>query len=163
MDYALGGWAWSGILNIETGWWFSPFYTGGTDPAGVNFTSGPPDRIANGVVSNHNLQPGGLIFDPTAYVMPADHIGRFGTAGLNYIQEPRFWTYNSGFQKTFPIKEPLRFELLVKVNNLFNHGIWGHEFYRAGLNLSNRATFGRMVYGQQGGNRLIGFVLRLAW
>src|SRR5439155_12278547 len=153
----------SGIVNIETGWWFSPFYTGGTDPAGVNFTSGPPDRIASGVKSNHGLQPGDFFFDPAAFVMPPNVVGHFGTAGINFLQEPTIHLYNGAFQKTFPIKERLRFELLAKFDNIFNHGFWGHETFRAGLNLASPTTFGKMPAGSIAGFRRIGFLMRLAW
>jgi len=161
-DYIAGGWATSGILNLQTGWWVSPFYTGGTDPAGIGIFSGVLDRIADGVKSNKDLQPRDFFFDPKAFVLPPNNAGRFGTAGMNFMQEPSWWTFDFGVQKTFPIKERLRFEFLCKVKNLFNHGFWGRQSTAGGLNYSNQATFGTMAGGYEG-SRNIGFQGRLAW
>jgi hypothetical protein len=161
-DFIAGGWATSGVLNLQTGWWVSPFYTGGTDPAGIGINSGVLDRIADGVKSNQNLQPRDFFFDPAAFVMPPTNVGRFGTAGMNFMQEPSWWTFDFGIQKTFPIKERLRFEFLCKVKNIFNHGFWGRQSTAGGLNFSNPATFGTMAGGYEG-SRNIGFLGRLAW
>jgi hypothetical protein len=93
--------------------------------------------------------------------MPPNNVGRFGTSGLNFMQEPSWWEYGMGVHKSFPIHERLRLEWLTKFENLFNHGYWGHLSYN-GLDLSNPATFGRIT-GGNAGNRKIGFLFRLAW
>jgi hypothetical protein len=162
LDYIAGGWGLTGILNIETGWWYSPYYSSGTDPAGIQFNSGPLDRIGNGIRSNSGLQPHSFFLDPTAFAMPPDHVGRFGTSGINFLQEPSFWLFNMGTQKTFPIRERLRFELLAKFEDILNHGYWGHSSFLGGLDFTNQAAFGTMR-GGQAGSRKVGFLLRLAW
>ena len=162
LNHVAGGWAISGIFNMQTGGWAAPYYSGGTDPAGIQFNQGPPDRIGNGILNNQGLQPGKYFLDPTAFVMPPNNVGRFGTSGLYFMQEPSWWFLDSGFQKTFPIRERLRFEFLCKVQNLLNHAFWGPGSFSGGLNLSNPATFGTMA-GKWQGSRTIGFLGRLAW
>ncbi len=162
LNFIAGGWATTGIFNYQTGWWVSPFYTGGTDPAGIGINAGPLDRIADGILSNDNLQPRSFFFDPKAFVLPPNNVGRFGTSGDHFMQEPSWWSFNFGVQKTFPIGERIRFEFLCKVTNLFNHGFWGRDSTAAGLNFSNQATFGTMAGGWEGA-RNIGFLGRLAW
>jgi hypothetical protein len=157
-----GGWALSGLLNVETGWWVSPFYSGGTDPAGIQWNAGVPDRIAHGVRSNQGLHPNDFFLDPQAFVMPPNNVGRFGTSGLNFMQEPSWWEFGMGVQKSFPMGERVRLEWLTKFENLFNHGYWGHGSFSSGLDLSNPATFGR-VTGGHAGFRKIGFLFRLTW
>jgi hypothetical protein len=162
MDLVAGGWTTTGIFNYQTGWWVSPFYLGGTDPAGIGINSGSLDRIADGVRSNQGLQPRDYFLDPAAFVLPANNIGRFGTAGQHFMQEPSWWTFDFGIQKTFPITERVRFEFLCKVKNLFNHGFWGRQSTAGGLNYSNQTTFGTMAGGWEG-SRNIGFLGRLGW
>ena len=162
LDSIAGGWATTGIYNVQTGFWVSPYYSSGPDSAGVQFNAGVPDRIASGIKSNKGLNPRDFFLDPAAFVIPAANIGRFGTSGTNFIQEPTWWTFDFGVQKTFPIRERLRFELVCKIKNLFNHGFWGRESTAGGLNLSNPATFGTMAGGYEG-SRNIGFLGRLAW
>ncbi|PYV08687.1 MAG: hypothetical protein DMG07_25100 [Acidobacteria bacterium] len=162
LDLVAGGWTTTGIFNVQSGWWVSPFYLGGTDPAGIGINSGSLDRIADGVRSNKDLQPKDFFLDPAAFVLPANNIGRFGNAGQHFMQEPAWWTFDFGIQKSFPITERLRFEFLCKVKNLFNHGFWGRQSTAGGLNYSNQATFGTMAGGFEGA-RNIGFLGRLAW
>jgi len=161
-DFIAGGWALSGIFNIQTGWYTAPNYSAGTDPAGVQYNQGPPDRIADGVLSNRGLQPGAYFLDPKAFVMPPANAGRFGTSGLYFMQEPSWWLLDTGFQKSFPIRERLHFEILCKAQNLLNHGYWAPCAFANGINLSNPATFGTMA-GKWTGARTIGFLGRLAW
>lgn len=162
LDSVAGGWGWTGILNVESGWWVSPYFTGGNDPASIGWDAGPPDRIADGVRSNRGLQPRDFFLDPQAFVMPPDNVGRFGTSGLNFMQEPSWWNFNLALEKTIPVREQLRLELHAQFQNVFNHGYWWHNSFGGGLDLSNQATFGRMVGGYTG-NRTVAFLVRLAW
>ena len=136
-NFIAGGWALSGIYNIQSGWWVAPYYSSGADSAGVQFTQGVPDRIANGVLSNKGLHPGQLLLDPKAFVMPPANAGRFGTSSVNFMQEPPWWSFDIGIEKTFPIHEQVKFEFLCKIINVFNHGIWSGGAFNVGLNLAS--------------------------
>ena len=88
-----GGWTTTGIYNFQTGWWISPFYTGGTDPAGLKINFGPLDRLADGVKSNDDLHPRDFFLDPAAFALPPNNAGRFGNMGQHFMQEPSWWTF----------------------------------------------------------------------
>ena len=83
-------------------------------------------------------------------------------SGLGFLQEPTWWRFDSGLEKTFPIRESLRFEFSFRVVDPLNHAYWGHQSLVPGLDLSKPATFGTMA-GSYIGNRQIGFVGRFAW
>ncbi|MCX6622486.1 MAG: hypothetical protein NTY38_15755, partial [Acidobacteria bacterium] len=129
---------------------------------GVNSTSGVPDRIASGILSNSGLHPGQFFLDTKAFVLPGANIGRFGTSGTNFLQEPSWWRFDTSVEKSFPIKERLQFLLRCHIVNPFNHGAWGHGSLTPGLNMSTPATFGTMA-GSYVGTRQLAFEGRLAW
>lgn len=162
LDQVLGGWALSGNLNIETGWWMSPLYWGGTDPSGTNFRQGSPDVVGDINFRNTNLQPGQLFLNTKAFKIPDESIGRFGNAGLTFLQEPTWWVFDMGIHKIFPIKERLRFEINARMQDAFNHGYYWHRSMAWNMDVNDPANFGRFQ-GTVNGSRVISFVGRLAW
>jgi len=162
LNQVLGGWAVSGNLNIETGWWFSPYYWGGTDPSATNFRMGSPDVVGPINFKNTDLKPGDLFINPSAFTLPPDNIGRFGNAGLTFLQEPTWWVFDMGLHKSFPIRERLRFELNARMQDAFNHGYYWHRSMTYNMDVNDPANFGRFQ-GWVSGSRVISFVGRLAW
>ncbi|MCW5980413.1 MAG: carboxypeptidase regulatory-like domain-containing protein [Bryobacteraceae bacterium] len=162
LDAVIGGWALSGNLNIETGWWFSPYYWGGTDPSGTNYYQGAPDIVGQLNFRNTNLKPYDMFINPAAFVLPADNIGRFGNSGLTFLQEPTWWVVDMGFHKTIPIREQMRFELACRMQNAFNHGYYWHRSLTYQMDVNNPATFGQFQ-GWVNGSRVISLVGRFAW
>ncbi len=162
MNALAGGWALSGYANMETGWYVSPYYSAGNDTAGVNTRSGIPDRIGHGVLNNQGLHPGDFFLDRSAFVMPAANIGRFGTSGINFMQEPSWWRFDASVEKTFPIHERVGFQFRCHIINPLNHAVWGHGSFKSGLDMSNPVTFGTMA-GKYVSNRMLAFEGRLAW
>jgi Carboxypeptidase regulatory-like domain/TonB-dependent Receptor Plug Domain len=129
----LGGWQWSGIVNIETG---TPFtvYNGGTsvvpgDNAGVaNSTSSNgngqsyPDLVgdAKSGVTNIVLPGfGPLLFNPGAFVAPRGLT--FGDAGRNILNNPRRTNFDMALLKHFAVTESKYFEFRAEAFNVFNH------------------------------------------
>ncbi len=162
LDRFVGGWTWTGIANIESGFWMTPYYSSGPDTTGTNWTAGVPDRIVDGVLSNSGLHPKQFFLDPKAFVIPAANIGRFGSSGTNFLEEPSWWTCSMSMMKVIPVKEQVRLEIEAQVDNVFNHGYWWHGAFSGGLNMSNPATFGTMT-GSYRGSRTFAFNTRLAW
>jgi len=156
LDTLAGGWALSAYGNFQTGWFTSPYYSAGTDSASVNTRSGVPDRIASGVLNNQGLQPGDKFLDATAFVIPKANIGRFGNSGINFLQEPSWWRFDSSIEKTFRIWERVAFQFRCHIVNPFNHAVWGPGAFDAGLDMSNPVTFGTMA-GKYVANRLFAF------
>lgn len=162
VNQVLGGWAVSGNFNVETGWWISPLYWGGTDPSGTNFRLGSPDVVGDPKFRNTDLKPGDMFLDPSAFKMPEENIGRFGNAGLTFLQEPTWWTFDMGLHKAFPITERVRFEFNARMQNAFNHGYYWHRSMAYNMDVNDPANFGRFQ-GTVNGSRVISFVGRLAW
>ncbi len=162
LDRFIGGWTWTGVANIESGFWVSPYYSSGPDTTGTNSKSGVPERIANGVLSNSGLHPGSFFLDTTAFVLPSANIGRFGSSGTNFMQEPSWWVCSMSMMKVIPIKEKVRMEIEAQFDDVFNHGYWWHGAFSGGLNMSTPATFGLMT-GSYRGSRTIAFNTRIAW
>src|ERR1019366_6536277 len=89
LDSILGGWSVSANLNVASGYWMSPYYSAGSDTAGIGRNSGLPDRIANGRLKTGGpWNIGDLFLDPNAFVVPPNYIGRFGNSGYNWLPEP---------------------------------------------------------------------------
>jgi hypothetical protein len=161
LDYAIGGWSLSGNLDIETGWWFSPYYWGGTDPSGTNYYQGSPD-VAGPINYRNDVKPYEMFLNPDAFALPADNIGRYGNAGFTFLQEPSWWTFDMGFHKTIPIRERMRLELSCRMQNAFNHGYYWHRSYTYNMDVNNPSTFGQFQ-GWVFGSRVISLVGRFAW
>jgi hypothetical protein len=161
IDSILGGWAITGNLNIETGWWISPYYWGGTDPSGTNYYLGSPD-VVGPVNFRNDVKPYELFLNPDAFVLPPDNIGRFGNSGFTYLQEPTWWAFDMGFHKEVPIYERLRLELSCRMQNAFNHGYYWHRSYAWYMDVNNPSTFGQFS-GWVFGSRVISLVGRIAW
>ncbi len=162
VNQVLGGWGLSGNFNVETGWWMSPLYWGGSDPSGTNFRWGSPDVIGDINFKNTDLHPGDVFLNTKAFKIPDESIGRFGNAGFTFLQEPTWWVFDMGLHKIFPIKERLRFELNARMQNAFNHGYYWHRSMAWNMDVSDPANFGRFQ-GSVSGSRVISFVGRLAW
>jgi hypothetical protein len=152
----------SGNLDIETGWWASPLYWGGSDPAGTNFRVGSPDVVGPLNFKNTDLHPGDLFLNPDAFAMPGENIGRYGNSGYTFLQEPTWWTFDMSVRKEFPIHERMRFGLDVRMQNAFNHGYYWHRSFTYNLDFSDPANFGRFQ-GSVFGTRVISFVGRFSW
>ncbi len=130
VDKVLGGWTANWIGFLQTGQWFTPYFST-TDPSNTNSYGGLPDRIANG-----NLPKGQRTldrwFDTSAFKIPGcpdndpacanpANIGRFGDSGINILEGPGLNTQNLTLRKRFRITERLHFDLMATCGNLFNH------------------------------------------
>jgi hypothetical protein len=77
----LGGWQVNALLNLSTGHWLNPIWTG-VDSAGVGVTSVRPDLVSE---LQYPAQEGQW-YDRSAFAAPP--IGRFGNAQRNLIERP---------------------------------------------------------------------------
>ncbi len=130
VDMLLGGWTANWIMFLQSGQWFSPFFST-TDPSNTNSFGGLPDRIANG-----NLPAGQRTlnqwFDTSAFKIPGcpdsdpacsnpANIGRYGNSGINVLEGPGLNTDNLTVRKRFKLTERVHFDLMGTCGNLFNH------------------------------------------
>ena len=118
-----GGWELAGVALFQSG----PFLTvtvPGADPAGVGFPqiegNGRAD-IVSGVsvlAANPSIYQW---FNPAAFAVPANNIGRFPTSPVGVAQGPGTQAISLSLLKTVAIKERYRLQLGAQTANLFNH------------------------------------------
>jgi hypothetical protein len=113
-----GGWQVNVLLNLSTGHWLNPQFTG-ADPSNTNTFGGRPDVVAP------LRYPKTLAawFDRTVFAVPSG--GRFGNAGRNIVQGPGYLIFNAGVAKRFALGERQRIELGASFVNLLNHVNYG--------------------------------------
>ncbi|MGH9844790.1 MAG: hypothetical protein ACREEM_39230, partial [Blastocatellia bacterium] len=163
-NQVIGGWQINGILLFQSGPYLTPTFTG-TDPSGTGVlargvtTTQRPDRVGNGNISNPTIE---AYFDKSAFVRPANNIGRFGNAGVGILRGPGAEVFSMTLGKQFPITEKLRLRYEAAFANLFNHL---NPDIPGTLNITS-AAFGRITRTQtadQAGPRTIQMSLRLSF
>jgi hypothetical protein len=129
----LGGWEWSGIVNIETGTPFTVYNNGNGavpgDNAGVGNSTAAnangqsyPDLVGNPNSGVQNIVVpnfGPLLFNPSAFVAPRGLT--FGDAGRNILHNPRRTNFDMSLIKHFAVTESKYFEFRAEAFNVFNH------------------------------------------
>ncbi|MPY88801.1 MAG: hypothetical protein GEU99_12835 [Luteitalea sp.] len=121
VDTVLGGWQLYWIAYFESGFFFSPRFSG-SDPSNTNTFGGLPDRATDG-----NLPSGerelDQWFDPSAFQAPPE--GRFGNSGANILEGPGYQMHNISVSKSFDLTAGVRFGFTVAASNAFNHPNFG--------------------------------------
>lgn len=113
-NWAVRGWQVNGLLNLVSGNWLNPQFSG-TDTSNTNTVGGRPD-----VVSTISY-PGTLNqwFTTSSFAVPAN--GRFGTAARNSIEGPGWILLNAGVSRSFKLERYGQIQFGVTFQNLANH------------------------------------------
>ncbi len=150
VDGVLGGWQTSWSVNLQSGQYFTPSFSG-FDPSNTATFGGRPDRIGNG-----NLPTGQRTidrwFDSAAFKIPGcpdtdpacknpANIGRFGNSGLFVLEGPGVANLDFALSKRFQLREKTRLGLMVNMVNAFNHP----NFATPRANISSRGSLGRIT------------------
>lgn len=168
-DLAVGGWRLTGVTYLQSGTFLTPTFTG-TDPSGTNPAQRSagnfqrPDCVA-GVSGNASNPTRDQYFNPSAFSVPANAIGRFGNCGVGILNGPGTKTFSMGVGKQFQIYERFSVRYEAQFSNLFNFVNLGTPNTR----FSNAAgtvnpSFGRITSVQsaeQAGPRIIQMLLRV--
>jgi len=117
----VSGWQISGIVSSTTGLPFTVFQGVDTLGFGTGVVNPRPNFVGSGNPVTGN--PGGLYFDPTAFV--AAPIGTFGNSGRLSLRGPGFNNTDIAITKDTKIKENLGLQFRAEFFNLFNHVNWG--------------------------------------
>lgn len=122
----VGGWQCNGLINISTGNWLNPQFTG-SDPSNTSTVGGRPD------VSGSVSYPKTLAqwFDPSAFSAPPANSGRFGNAGRNILQGPGYVVANLGLAKNFRFERLGQVQLGISFQNVLNHVNYGQPTAQA--------------------------------
>jgi hypothetical protein len=119
VDAVLGGWQLGGIFTAHTGFPLTIKYNGDSSGTGqrsfrVNVIGTPNDP--------HNIGPGALFLDPSAYAAPPK--GTFGNIGVGTARGPGMARLDLSLSKQFHITEKKYFELRGEAFNLTNTPIF---------------------------------------
>ncbi len=113
----LGGWQLNGLVDVQSGSWLTPIFSG-SDPSGTNNLTGRPDVVATSSNNPHTLNEW---FDPSVFAAPPANAGRFGNAGRGTIEGPGWVLGNLGLQKTVRTEKFGSFRVVVSFQNVLNH------------------------------------------
>jgi carboxypeptidase family protein len=122
LDMLAGGWDMSGILLFQSGPFLTPSFSGG-DPGGIGadvrgFTSTTrPDQVADGNLGDPTVE---RYFNPAAFVIPANNIGRFGNAAVGSLIGPNTKVFSMTVGKSVTIVGTSRLRFEAAFSNLFN-------------------------------------------
>jgi hypothetical protein len=143
IDGVLGGWELSGILMFQSGYWFTPVFSG-YDPANTNGTSRVgsfrPDRLANGALPA-DQRTIDRWFDASAFTAVPRNAGRFGNSAPFILQGPGMAVFSSGLAKRFHFDEKRSLRLMGSFQNLPNHP----NFANPSTNISSTGSVGRIT------------------
>jgi hypothetical protein len=117
-DKVVGGWTFSGILSLQTGFPFTPQL--GFNPTNNGDTRNPIRPSINPNFSGRVIVGKvGEYFDPQAFVLPAP--GTYGNLGRDTLTGPGTSNLDAAFRKDTAISEHLNLQLRAEIFNVFNH------------------------------------------
>jgi hypothetical protein len=129
-----GGWQLNALLNLATGNWLTPSFSG-TDVSNTNTIGGRPDVAKTSVDMPKTVD---AWFDRTAFTVPPS--GRFGNAGRGIVQGPGYVLFNLGLQKTVRLERAGAVIVTASFQNALNHVNLGEP-----LMTVNNANGGRIT------------------
>ena len=119
VDAVLGGWQLGGIATAHGGFPLTIKMSG--DPSGTGARSFRANVIGT-PNDPHNIGPGALFLDPSAYATPT--AGTFGNAGVGIVRGPGMARFDLSLGKRFNISERKYFEIRGEAFNLTNTPIF---------------------------------------
>jgi hypothetical protein len=125
VDQVLGGWQASGVFIWQNGPFLTP-YEQSDDPAGTNMLTTVgfvrPDRVAGVPLYKHgNVNGNPLFFNPAAFTLPGNNIGRFGNASVGSLIGPGTVNTSISLAKSVTLTESAKLQFGISAANLFNH------------------------------------------
>jgi hypothetical protein len=169
-DLLVGGWKLTGITLLQTGSFLTPTFTG-TDPSGTNPSQRSegsfqrPDCVS-GVNPDASNPTRDQYFNPAAFTVPANNIGRFGSCKVGILHGPGTKTFSASVGKQFKLTEHVALGYEAQFANLFNITNLGLPNTRFANGGSANPSFGKITSTQQGeqaGPRTVQMSLRLSF
>jgi hypothetical protein len=120
-DLVVGGWHWTGIFTVTTGFPFTPQMGYDSSNTGTQgFTL--PDRLGNGNLPSGQRNINNW-FDLNAFADAADY--KYGNSGYNVLIGPGLINLDFGLRKIFNISERQKLQLRLELFNALNHPNFG--------------------------------------
>lgn len=153
--HILGGWGVRGIVQFQTGFYWTPDMTLARTNHCANSCLARPDRIADGNLPEQDRTIT-RYWSREAFVLPTTAAPRYGNAGRGILAAPGIANWDLGVYKSFQVRESLRAEFRYEAFNAFNHT----QFGTPTINMED-AAFGSIRSARD--PRISQFVLKLAW
>lgn len=152
---ALGGWEFSGITTLRSGFPFS--VVSGADRAFAGLGSNFADLIGDPFLNNSRSREERInqYFNTAAFAPNA--IGTFGTSPRNILRGPGAVNFDFGFLKNFPIQEKAALQFRAELFNAFNTPRFNNPF----ATQNTPARFGRIESAAD--PRIVQFALKLSF
>jgi hypothetical protein len=148
VNYLIGNWQVNGIIIGRSGQNFNVVSAGDIAETGNASTYeranlvGDPNQ-AGPVAGNPGCTPpSGSVhtatqwFNPCAFQTPVT--GTLGNAGRNFLQDQRYWDFDTSIFRIFPIGERVKLKADLEAFNALNHPVLGSP----GTTTTTSATFG---------------------
>ncbi len=116
-----GGWQFNALLNLSTGHWLNPQFSG-SDPSNTNTIGGRPDKATDSIRYPKTLA---AWFDRASFAVPPANAGRFGTAERNSVEGPGYVIFNLGLAKNLRFEKWGAVQLSASFVNILNHVNYG--------------------------------------
>jgi hypothetical protein len=155
LDRIVSGWELAGVLLFQSG----PFLTvtvPGADPSGTGF----PQITGNGradIVSGVSQYPANQTinqwFNPAAFAVPPNNVGRFPTSSVGAATGPGTQAVSMSLMKAVAIREAMRFQIGGQAANLFNHA--NYAVPNTTLNTAAFGTISNVQSAEGAGPRVI--------
>jgi hypothetical protein len=155
MKGVFGGWEFSGITTLRSGFPFS--VSSGADRAFAGLGSNFADLIGNPFLDNDRSREERInqYFNTAAFAPNA--IGTFGTSPRNVLRGPGAVSFDFGFLKNFPLQENVTLQFRAELFNAFNTPRFNNPF----ATQNTPARFGRIESAAD--PRIIQFALKLSF
>jgi len=163
MGKLIGGWQWNGIMNLQSGFPFTP--QAGSNVSGTGDSGGTPDvpnlnPNFNGpvVLGVDGFKKTGRYFDPNAFVLPL--YGTFGNVSRGMFTGPGLFTLDTSLFKKFNIDEKRSLQFRAEAFNVTNHTNFSSPNPQVFSGASYSASAGILTQ-TNGYSRQIQFALKL--
>ncbi|MBI4877129.1 MAG: TonB-dependent receptor [Acidobacteria bacterium] len=152
---AVGGWEFTGITTLRSGYPFS--VSSGSDRAYAGLGSNFADLVGNPFLSASRSRAELIAqyFNPAAFAPNA--IGTFGTAPRNLMRGPGSVTFDMGLMKIFPVGERVKLQFRAELFNAFNTPRFGTPV----SNQSLSARFGKIEGASD--PRIVQFAMKVSF
>ena len=152
---ALGGWQFSGITSLRSGYPFS--VSSGTDRALSGLGSSFADLVGNPFLDSGRSRTEKIerYLNTTAFAPAA--LGTFGTSPRNLMRGPGAINFDFGLMKVFPVTERLKLQFRSELFNAFNTP----NLSGPNTNVNTPARFGRIEGA--GSPRIVQFALKASF
>ncbi len=143
LDEVFGGWQFSGVTTLRTG--FPNTITWPGDVANVGLGSSRPVRVCNGKLAHPTYR---AWYDTTCFAAPAQYT--FGNSNRGVIEGPGYKDWDLALMKAFPVYREQSLQLRIEFFNAFNNVNFGQPGDTVGPGIATAGKISSASAARQG-------------